>query len=153
MPLMCTQCVLTYLCKHIQMYAHIPTFFHTQINMITGTMKITCSSAGLLSLMDSQNTLLFTHAAEQHREMEEEGWRDRTEEYVCRAGYRRGRWAKKNQWFYCYVWKREVHGERRDVVRPSGALVLPFHVQSRLPSDFQWEKWTHWCIALISFNI
>lgn len=36
--------------------------------------------------------------------------------------------------------KREVHGERRDVFWPSGALPPSFHVQSRLPCDFQWGE-------------
>lgn len=60
--------------------------------------------------------------------------------------------GQKNSMILLPCLKKESAWWAKRCVRPSGALVPSFHVQRRLPSDFQWEKWTQWCIALILFN-
>lgn len=60
--------------------------------------------------------------------------------------------GQKNSMILLPCLKKESAWWVKRCVRPSGALVPSFHVQRRLPSDFQWEKWTQWCIALILFN-
>lgn len=120
-------------------------------------MRMPCSCAGSQSLKASQtHCLLQIQLSSTERQKKRDGERENTE-ISLQVGIQERKVDKKESmiWLLCLKKKkkREVHGERRDVARPSGALAPSFHVQSRLPCDFQWEKWTHWCIALISFNI